>query len=172
MVFKGLITYISHSIHPVMGYWLLVAAVIGALAAAVYRRKPAAVFLLTAYVVLVLLSTVILRRDSRPYYGDGNLILTPFWSWRAWMTGESPGLLYEDLANILMTVPVGLCMAVLAREKKLLSSLLFAFVLELVIEGSQFVFHRVLCETDDVISGLAGALIGYGIYQLFRRLQR
>lgn len=163
---QGLIAYISHSIRPVHGGWLIVAAVIGIAAAVPVRRRPVTVYVLTAYVVLVLLSTVVLRRDSRLHYGSDNLILMPFWSYSAWITGKSPGLLYEDLANILMTVPVGFCVTDLAGEKKLCWVLISALLLELVIEGSQLVFHRGLCETDDVLSGLLGALLGYGLYLL------
>lgn len=148
---------------PITWEWLLIAILLGAVAAAVVRRKAGWVFLLSTYAFLLLLSTVILRGDSRE---PVPLILEPFWSYRAWITGARPSLIYEVVANNIMTVPVGLCISGIAGRRKLLWAAGVTVGLEMIIEVSQLILHRGLCEIDDVISGVLGALIGYGIWRL------
>ena len=161
--FSGVIRYIVLSIRPITWEWLLIAVLVGAVVAAVIRRKEVWGFFLSTYILLLLLSTVILRGNSRE---PVPLILEPFWSYRAWITGVRPSLLYEVLANILMTIPVGICVSGIVERRKLLWAVGSTVVLEIVIEAFQLILHRGLCETDDVISGVMGALIGYGIWQL------
>ena len=75
--------------------------------------------LLVTYGMLLIGSTVVLR----PVPIEQAPILTPFWSYRAWITGEDSPLLYEDVANIVMTIPIGIAVPILTRRRRLLTAL-------------------------------------------------
>ena len=68
----------------------------------------------------------------------------------------------------MMTVPVGLGVSHLAEKHKFLWVLTGTVVLEVLIEALQLWLHRGLCEIDDLISGVIGSVIGYGIYSLLK----
>lgn len=71
-----------------------------------------------------------------------------------------------------MMIPTGLCAAYLSDEKRLLWAVMTVVGVEVLIEGLQLVTRRGLCETDDVISGLLGSFIWYGIYSLAATIYR
>ena len=146
------------SVRIVTPLWFAVAVIAG-IALIVWRKKLSP-GLLAAYVILVLASTVILRaRTSAP-----RLMLQLFWSYKAWIFGNKTSLMYEDVANILMTVPVGYLVPWLVRKFRLFWAMLSVLVLEAVIESLQYLLCCGVCELDDVFSGLIGAVLGYLLY--------
>ena len=85
-----------------------------------------------------------------PFAGE-HLKLEPFWSWRAWNIQKN-----QILANIMMFLPVG----ILAGKLWKWESLLIAAGFSAAVEVLQLVTARGLCEFDDVIHNMIGALIG------------
>ncbi|MBO4864154.1 MAG: VanZ family protein [Eubacterium sp.] len=112
---------------------------------------------MAGYAFLVLAETVFIRK---PFTGE-HLKLELFWSWRAW--GKQRG---QVIANVIMFIPIGVLAGSLWRWK----GLWFAAGMSVVIEISQLVSGRGLCELDDVIHNCLGATIGIGIVVLARRL--
>lgn len=96
-------------------------------------------------------------------------MLTPFQEiTRAFETGLDI-LWFMLLGNIAMFVPLGFFPALLWRRWRWWKSALVGFCASFTIEFTQFFIGR-FTDIDDVILNTAGALAGYGLYRLFRRL--
>ncbi len=103
-------------------------------------------------------------------------MLTPFQEiarvFRAWAV-ERPYVRAQLwlllLGNIVMFMPLGFFPALLWRRWRRWKSLLVGFWASFTIEFTQFFIGR-FTDIDDVILNTAGALAGYGLYRLFRRL--
>ncbi len=82
------------------------------------------------------------------------------------------GLARQILLNILLTIPLGLLLPVLYDQAKhpYLLTILTALVLSILTETVQYITHRGLCETDDVINNLIGCLLGIVILIIGSRL--
>ena len=159
---QNLLDCIASSVFLLTPLWIALSLSVGILTGFLDRRfdRVFPIFtemLLVTYGLLLIGSTVVLR--SAPI--EQPPILTPFWSYRAWITGEDSPLLYEDVANIVMTVPIGITVPIITRRRRLLTTLGVTVALELLIEVAQLVTRRGFCEIDDVINGALGALIGF-----------
>lgn len=119
------------------------------------------------YYFLVLCSTVICRVS-----GEERLIeLMPFWKYPdIWYGVDYPADLLEVLLNIALFLPIGLLLGGMGRNFK--TVFLSGVILSCVIEVSQFVFYRGLCETDDVIHNTLGCIIGYLVYLCLLKVKR
>lgn len=96
-------------------------------------------------------------------------VLTPFQEIvRAWRTGLD-FLWFMLWGNILMFLPLGFFPALLWRDWKWWKSLLVGFCVSFTIELVQFFIGR-YTDIDDVLLNTTGALAGYWLYCLFRRL--
>ena len=79
----------------------------------------------------------------------------------------------EICANILMTVPYGIMVPFLFKQKKRWKYVLNMFGLPLAIELSQFLWcialdsHYRMADIDDVLLNAFGIFIGYVIYRYF-----
>lgn len=96
-------------------------------------------------------------------------MLTPFQEiMRAVKTGL-PHLWFMLLGNIIMFLPLGFFPALLWRDWRWWKSVLVGFCASFAIEFTQFFIGR-FTDIDDVILNTTGALAGYWLYCLFRRL--
>ena len=112
--------------------------------------------LLADYYFLVLCSTVICRNGGR----ERQMVLMPFWKYPdMWNKVDYPADLLEVLLNIALFMPIGLLLG--GMGMKLKRVFLCGVILSGIIEVSQFVLCRGLCETDDVIHNTLGCVIGY-----------
>lgn len=102
---------------------------------------------LAAYAFVLVAATVLLRRGGASFQYD----LRPLWSWAAWNVQGS-----QILANVIAFVPVGLLAGSLWRWR----GILVGMGLSVVIELSQLLAKRGLCEFDDVLHNTVGAAIG------------
>lgn len=110
--------------------------------------------MLIGYAFLILAETVLIRK---PFQGE-HIKLELFWSWRAWNVQKE-----QILANVIMFLPVGVLAGRICRWK----GLWVAFGLSAAIEILQLVTSRGLCEFDDVIHNMIGAVIGTGVMLLY-----
>ena len=115
-----------------------------------------------SYLALVLFTTVILRQST----GSHEVNLEVLWSYREFMKGYRPDLFCEVAANVIMLIPLGALVASLARKYKIFITISTCTTFVILVEVLQLVFQRGLCEIDDVISGMLGAVIGCFIYQM------
>ncbi len=96
-------------------------------------------------------------------------MLTPFQEiTRAFRTGLDIQQ-FMLVGNIVMFVPLGFFPALLWRNWRWWKSVLVGFCASFTIEFTQFFIGR-FTDIDDVILNTTGALVGYWLYRLFRRL--
>lgn len=121
---------------------------------------------LIGYIFLILASTVITRTVEQEYDFKWEL----FWSYAAIKKGRKH-LLYLNIANVLMLIPVGFllsCVSVMSFKKAILSGILISGG----IEVAQLSLKRGLFEFDDVFHNTLGCVIGYLIYRLYKCIRK
>ena len=97
-----------------------------------------------------------------------------FWSFKALISGKSYGkqAVVQNINNVLLFIPFGLFFPLSRFKYIFLTGILYS----LLIEICQYIFRLGLCEIDDVISNVFGALIGFwlllGINLLKKHLRR
>lgn len=123
--------------------------------------------LLSEYYFLVLCSTVICRDCG----SKRDMELMPFWNYPdIWNSVDYPADLIEVLLNIILFIPIGLLLGGMGMNLKRI--FLSGVILSCIIEVSQLVFCRGLCETDDVIHNTLGCIIGYEGFLWLLKLKR
>jgi len=127
-------------------------------------RKWVVCTLLVEYTFLVLSETVIFRSKL----GDYKINLEPLWSYKHILGESSMIMTWEVLLNIFLFIPIGLMIGMLSSHVQWWKVLIFSVILSSSIEISQYIFRKGLCETDDVIHNVLGALLGYGIYNTIK----
>ena len=85
-------------------------------------------------------------------------IYPPFWSYRAILKGSGKAL-FEDIANILLFIPIGVA-AALFFKLNTKQSLLIGFTISIIIESCQWFFWLGSFEIDDLLHNTIGAGIG------------
>ena len=138
-------------------FYYAIAVLLGVVVWRVWKKPSLG--LLTGYGLLLLAETVFIRK---PFTGV-HLRLEPFWSWKQWDKQRE-----QILTNIVMFILVG----VLAGRTWKWRGLVFAVGLSLGIEVLQLITSRGLCEFDDVMHNMIGALIGVGVVILFDKISR
>ena len=126
------------------------------------RRRGPVIALLA--IALALLTWIILWKLEVPWVGSGGLrsvILVPF--------GEGPRAPLELAANLLLFVPIGLYLGMLAPAWRWWRIALIAAGLSLVLEFAQYALAVGTSDVTDVVVNTAGALLGLGLWRLARR---
>lgn len=121
--------------------------------------------LAVAYGLFILYFTVLSRQKN-----VSALQLIPFHSFIE--ARIQPEMYRTMLMNVFLFVPVGLTLPFALPERtrrKVLISVLGAFLLSAAVEVLQFVFHLGRAETDDVICNTLGAAFGTLAYSFNRR---
>ena len=113
--------------------------------------------MLIGYAFLILAETVLIRK---PFSGQ-HFNLELFWSWRQWKIQRN-----QILTNVIMFAPIGVLTGHLWKWK----GLRIAAGLSVFIEVLQLITSRGLCEFDDVIHNMVGAIIGVGVAMIGRKL--
>lgn len=122
------------------------------------RNTRRAVFsmLLVEYVFLMFCSTIVCRK-SHPELS--RLELMPFWNYQDVLLSGKPMHYWEVLLNIALYTPIGFLFGCL--YKRIVPTVLICVLLSVITEVLQYVLHRGLCETDDVIHNSIGGLLGF-----------
>lgn len=121
--------------------------------------------LLVDYFFIVYSSTVFYREKSDKCYYN----YSPFWSYDILQETPNSILLYENLMNVVVFVPVGFLLGFSFLSMKWWKVLLIGSGVSISIETLQYFFHRGFSEVDDVIHNTIGCLIGYGVYSLLKK---
>ena len=144
-------------------YYLLA---IGIFAGLYFLTDKTSLSLLLAYSFLVLAQTVLSRHGTAEAAAEWR----PLW----FLTGKSESGWGMDTgqiaANMVMFLPIGFLLSHLLKRP--LFSIPIAAVYSMLLEGSQYLLHRGLCETDDVIHNTVGAAIGCLLYLICRRIKK
>ena len=99
------------------------------------------------YSFLILSETVLIRK---PFTGE-HLKLELFWLWKQWNVQKN-----QILNNVVMIVPIGVLGGWLWKWKGFFVAVGFSITIELL----QLFTARGLCESDDVLHNMIGAVIG------------
>ena len=126
--------------------------------------KKRGILVLIIYSFGVLVFTVISRRTS-----NYKPLLVFLWSYKAVIAGETK-YIPEILGNIAMFIPVGFLCAFIFADKKILPIILSGFAFSLCIELCQLIFHKGSFEFDDLFNNTLGAIIGFLLYLLIRKV--
>ena len=118
-----------------------------------------AVFLTFASIIYI---TVINRTENTT---SGEVILTPLASYCRYFFAGQREALRSNIMNILLFFPLGLFLAELCpvqwkNHTRLLLIAILCGSLSISIEAIQYLRQSGLCETDDVLNNLIGALLG------------
>lgn len=101
---------------------------------------------------------------------ESHIRLEPFWSYIEAFFGNGNirlGVARSILLNIMITIPLGYWLPAVYRKTshRYSYTLLTVLALSLVTELMQFLTRTGLCETDDVIDNILGAVIGLIAYK-------
>ncbi len=120
---------------------------------------------LTAYLLLVFESTVF----TRPVRPDYSYELSLFWTYR-WGK-DLYGLrvvLQENLLNVLMLMPLGVCLPVATGKPGAWYVVGTGFLASFTIEFLQLVLKRGLFEWDDMFHNTLGVFVAYLVYKVLK----
>lgn len=90
------------------------------------------------------------------------------WSYRELIVGDPNGKkdVLQNIDNVLFFMPFGALMPVKNWKVVLITAAVFSAVIEI----TQYIGGYGLCELDDVICNTLGAVLGYMIATLIRRM--
>ena len=109
--------------------------------------------LFIVYLVIVFCNVLFMRVST----GNSSIQTEWFWGYRI----DDPKILYGDnLINILLYIPVGFLVGLIAPKHKLLAAILVGLFLSETIECSQLIWHRGTFDVDDLFNNTVGALLG------------
>ena len=114
------------------------------------------------YLFLTYCNTVFFR-PRNPYIWHN---FSPFWSYKAWYTGENPSLLPEIIMNIVGFIPLGFLMTGAYRKLRWWQVILIGFFVSLSIESIQYIFKLGIAEFDDVFNNTLGVTIGVAFFSI------
>ena len=127
-------------------WYYAIAVAIGVVMSMIWRWEGG---LLSGYVFLIFAETVLIREPFVGRHFEPQL----FWSWRVWRVQRT-----QILTNVVMFIPVGAIVGFLWEWR----GLIFAAGLSIIVEVVQLITARGLCEYDDVVHNMIGAVIGLG----------
>lgn len=118
-----------------------------------------------AYIFLVLWLTLIDRE-----FGERRAMLVPFWEFANVIKGiRQDFFIKQILGNLTMLMPLGFMLPMM-RKVTVKQVFVIALCFSCFIELTQYITGRGLMEFDDVFNNTVGAVLGYMIYKLFKRV--
>lgn len=175
---------VNEPLHGQIHFWMIGAVIaLGFLAVVgnkywakrhIEDRKATAIILtvvLLAYGIVYAYLTFFYREPMT----EAHVRLEPFWSYREAFEGLSIrrlGLARSITLNIAITIPLGYLLPSVFRftEHRYIWTMITVLCLSVFTELIQFLSRTGLCEIDDVINNVAGAVIGAAGYWIANRL--
>lgn len=129
------------------------------------KRRYIPLFFFIAYAYTVLIFAFFSRQPG----SRSSVSLIPGETWGT--TLQSHAYVIE---NVLMTIPLGIFISILwpgrSEGRTFGKCLSISLACSVTLEAAQFLTKRGHCQTDDVLTNVAGALIGYGIIYTVSRI--
>ena len=120
---------------------------------------------LVAWIVLILMLTIIYRRENSYRVYNFNLLRT----YQRILNGSDRT--FKDVGyNMLMLLPMGLFIPIIWDKVKFIHVLLICGGFSLCIEITQFITCRGSLELGDLLHNTMGALIGYWMCMIVKKL--
>ena len=149
--------------------WMLLAAIAGIITFIQYRRgkmkasTAIIIPILIFFLSFVLTITIIERVPRRKLRYNLEL----FWTIKRIVAGRTY-LAWEIFWNVVMFIPLGLMVSALLKRPWL--SVLIGVLVSTAIEVAQLLTRRGLFEFDDIIYNSVGAVIGFLLYLLLKKI--
>ena len=140
--------------------WMVLAGLTALITFILFRRgkitatTAIVVPILVFYLSFVLTNTIFERTPRKNMRYELEL----FWSYR-----RGGQLLWENFWNVVLFVPIGMFLSLLAKKKVWLAGVI-GFLLSVGIEGTQLITHRGFFEFDDIFHNTVGAALGVILY--------
>lgn len=128
------------------------------------REKIKTVFLYGVFIcyILLLIKILLLSRISHSELRSINLI--PFHSIIQYISGSSANIktfAFSNLVgNIVIFIPLGIYLSLFKNDKRVITNLLFIFIVSLFVEIIQGLLGIGASDIDDIILNCLGGLIG------------
>lgn len=122
----------------------------------------------TAYIVFLLGGTLLCRDIGQSHRVEWRL----FWSYKEIMNNPNVSIKFQMLYNVLIFIPWGAIVPRLFQVKSGSRVIINALFFSLFIEMTQLILRLGLFELDDIYHNTVGAVLGYGIYRLFKKMKR
>ena len=121
---------------------------------------------LSIYVAVLLGGTLLNRNVGEEYLIEW----VPFWSYYQVFTVDDSPLAWQMVYNVLVFIPMGILLPVnFPKVSKLRDVVICSVGLSLIIEVVQLVSKLGLFEFDDLFHNTLGAMIGYGVWRVWRK---
>ena len=149
--------------------WMLLVAIAGIVTFILYRRgkikasTAIIIPILIFFLSFVLTITIIERVPRRKLRYNLEL----FWTIKSIIAGKTY-LIWEIFWNVVLFIPIGLMVSVLLKRPWL--AVLIGVLMSAAIEVTQLLTHRGLFEFDDILYNSVGAVIGFLLYLLLKRI--
>ena len=127
-------------------------------------RKKITIFLFGAYSVFIVYYTLLSRNIGETH----RIELRFMWAYQEMFAGDPAWKedIWYNIGNIVFFVPFGFFYPKQNWKAILISGSVFSLLIEVI----QYVGCLGLCELDDLICNSLGALIGFWIYQLTKKI--
>lgn len=117
------------------------------------NKTGVCIAILIVYVMVLLFVTILMRESTTKH----SLFTEWFWGYKV----NEPSILYRDnLINILLYVPIGCLVGLIAPRYKWLVATGVGLFLSETIECSQLIWHKGVFDVDDIFNNTVGALVG------------
>lgn len=140
------------------------------------RERIKTVFLYGVFIcyILFLLKILLLSRISHLEHRSINLI--PFYSIMEYISGSTANLkkfAFSNLVgNIVIFIPLGIYLPLLKKDKRVITNLLFIFIVSLFVEIIQGLLGIGASDIDDIILNCFGGWVGILGYKFLLLLLR
>ena len=107
------------------------------------------------------------------HVADYAVTLKPFWSYYTAYKISNAELWLQIIMNIAMYIPIGFSMpGCFASMQKFWKIILVIAVCSGMIEVIQYILSIGYPDVDDTLNNIIGGMIGYGIYVLYKSIQK
>ena len=120
------------------------------------RLSYSAIITASSYYVFVIIVTVICRVN----FPKPSVNLLPYWDSVSLLVEHPYYVIEEIFINVFLFSPIGLILGCISGFK-VKHVLLLGFCLSLIIELSQYIFLKGVCEANDLVHNTIGCLLGY-----------
>ncbi|AKP48533.1 MULTISPECIES: VanZ family protein [Bacillus] len=133
------------------------------------RERMKTVFLYGIFIcyILLLIKILFLSRISHLEHRSINLI--PFYSIMEYISGRSANIkafaFSNVVGNIVIFIPLGTYLSLFKNDKRVITNLLFIFIVSLFVEIIQGLLGIGASDIDDIILNCLGGLIGISGYK-------
>jgi glycopeptide antibiotics resistance protein len=122
------------------------------------------VFLYVVFICYILLLIKILLLSRIPYSEPRSINLIPFYSIKEYMYSSSATIkrfaFGNVVGNIVIFTPLGTYLSLFKNDKRVITNLLFIFIVSLFVEIIQGLLGIGASDIDDIILNCLGGLIG------------